>query len=251
MKDLNMLIISDTHCGNSVGLTPSGFERLSLQRSDRRKRHWQTFRSLLRSFPPIDVLIGNGDMIDGKQKRWAGTGLLTADLSEQLDMAQCCIEAVGAKEIHLVRGTPYHTSGDMDYEDELAKRVHADSICNHKQLVKRGVVFDFKHKINSSGVVTGRFTALAQERVWNVEWARRKKYLLADVIVRSHVHYFGQCGGFEHSTMRKWLGITTPALMSLGDKYGTLLCKGTVDWGMILFTIKNKNNFTFQEYIRT
>ena len=231
MKDLNLLVISDTHCGSSVGLTPTGFERLSLSRSERRKRHWRIYRNLLKSFPPIDILICNGDMIDGKQRKEGSTGLLTADLSEQITMAQRCIEVVGAKEIHLTRGTPYHTSGDMDFEDELAQRVSANSICNHKQLVVRGLVFDFKHKIGASGIIHGRFTALAAERAWNIEWARRKKYLLADVIVRSHVHYYGQCGGYEHAVKRPWYGITTPALESLGGKFGTLLCRGTVDWG--------------------
>ena len=51
----------------------------------------------------------------------------------------------------------------------------------------------------------------------------------ANVIVRSHVHYFNYCGGSN------WLALTTPALMGLGDKYGSRVPSGTVDYGLISF----------------
>ena len=71
-------------------------------------------------------------------------------------------------------------------------------------------------------------------------WAERGEYPKADVLIRSHVHYYDFDGDFD------WLGMTTPALQGYGSKFGGRKCTGTVDVGLVYFDVKGKDDYTWK-----
>ena len=81
------------------------------------------------------------------------------------------------------------------------------------------------------------------KRLVNGLWAARGEYPLADVIIRSHVHYHNFCGGSD------WLAMTTPALQGYGSKYGARRCTGLVDVGMVHFDIWSKERWEWKAEI--
>jgi len=232
-----VLVISDMHCGNYVGLTPTGFNSFQEDRKAYQIKCWEIYLKQLKKIKPIDILIVNGDCTDGKQVRRGSADLITADIDIQVDMASICIEKVGAKKIFMTYGTPYHTGADMDYENAVAANVGAQ-IFDHGFFDINGHIFDCKHKIGGSTIPHGRFTPTAKEHLWNVFWKDQGESPLSDIIIRSHVHYFTYCGE------KSWLAITTPALQGLGSQFGARQCSGTVHFGMILFDVERKRTFS-------
>jgi hypothetical protein len=82
----------------------------------------------------IDILIVNGDAIDGRGEKSKSTELIATDQQEQCDIATECIEYVGAKSILMSRGTPYHTGKGEKWENLMANNTRPP----HSHLAKLG-----------------------------------------------------------------------------------------------------------------
>jgi len=206
---------------------------------------WDRYRDMLKALKPIDVLIVNGDAIDGKGQKSGGTELITSDRDEQALMAARCIQEVGAPVVYMTYGTSYHTGNDEDWENEICERVKNMGTTNnahigsHSTIDVNGLILDVRHFVGGSQIPHGRHTAIARERLWNLMWAEMQQRPKADVVIRSHVHYFSICGG------RNWLGMTTPALQGLGSKNGWRRMSGTVDFGLVYFDVTSKEDYSW------
>jgi len=234
-----ILIISDLHSGHLYGLTPTSYQRGDPGALQFQKALWRFFSSEIKKLRPIDVLVVNGDAIQGKDVAWGGRELITADRHEQVRIAAEAINAVKAPVVHLTYGTRYHVGGEEDFESILLDLIEAEekNIHGHLFLKIENVVFDIKHKIGRSTVPHGRFTPLFRTAVWNALWAEVERQPKADIIVRSHVHYYDYCGDRER------LALITPAL-TYNSAYGIRECEGTVDVGIVVFIV-NKDRYSY------
>lgn len=238
-----VLVMSDLHCGHQVGLTPPDWQYVGGR--DGSNKHkiaatqrecWRFYLDGIKRHGPFDVVVVNGDAIDGKGERSGGTEQVTTDRNEQVDMAcEAINEATGGKSKLLVTyGTPYHTGKDEDFEKQIADKC-GGRVEGMGSFYVEDVKFQVKHHTGSSNVPHGRHTAIARERMWDVLWNVEKwDREPSHIIIRSHVHYFNFCGG------PNWLGMTMPALQGLGSKYGVRQCSGVVDYGFVVFTINGK-----------
>ena len=229
-----ILAIGDLHCGHRLGLTPPAW-RVSAGRDERQHamqtEMWTRFRELVRAAKP-DLLLANGDLIDGRGERSGGVELITGDRSEQADIAVRCLKECRARHIVITRGTPYHTGTEEDFEDLIAARLGAQ-IVDHAHIDADGVLLDARHHVGGSGVPHGRHTAMARERLWAELGVAAGTRDRATVYLRSHVHYHAYCGG------PGWLGMTLPALQAGGTKYGARRCTGEVHWGVVWVEVQN------------
>jgi len=229
MDARHLVIIADMHCGHRTGLTPPSWHQAADRpHSALQRALWAWYVEAMASLQPIDMLLVNGDAVDGKGDRSGSSEQIAVDPAEQIEMAAEAIEMAQARRKVLVYGTPYHTGTDTDYEGILASQINAE-IHSAPFLECGGVVFSAKHKVGSSVIPHGRHTAVARERLWNMLWAERQVQPRAQVIVRSHVHYFGYCGDAS------CLMLTTPCLQAPGSKYGARQCAGTIDMGILSF----------------
>ena len=209
---------------------------------------WFAFESALKELPPIDFILANGDLIEGKGKRSGGTELLTPDRNLQCSMAVSVFDHLKpycnpAVEIIGTYGTPYHAGEYEDWEDQIAKTVGFRKMGSHEWYEVNGLVFDLKHAVGSSQVPYSRHTATAKEGTWNDIWAIEDMQPFADVILRSHVHYF------QYSGNSRRLQMTLPALQGMGSKFGARKCSGLVDFGFIFFEIHGKNKYQWYPFI--
>lgn len=250
-----MLVIADLHCGHQVGLTPPRWHMSvgSVDKTTKREKYraiqeesWNWYAKEVKTHGPYDVVVVNGDAIDGRGERSGGTELLVTDREEQCDMAvQCIKHAMGRKtKVVMTYGTAYHTGADEDWENDIARRVGA-KIGSHEWVKCEGVVFDFKHHVGSGGVPHTRAAAVTREALWSQLWADRALTPKADVLIRSHVHYF--CGSFDMGVKPHWR-MTTPALQAMGTKYGSRRCSGIVDYGFLVFDC-HKGDWSFEEVL--
>ena len=229
IKGARVLVMSDLHCGHITGLTPPQYQQDGINGGFQRES-WMWFKNTIERIKPIDVLIVNGDAIDGRQEKSGGKELITGDRLTQVNMAVECINAVHAKKIYIVKGTPYHTGKEEDLENLIYEKVGAESISAHLKLLINNCLFDVRHKTGRSNIPHGRFTAMARTAMWN-DLMNHTEENKANIIIRSHVHYHIYGG---HSNNRIFM--TTPALQ--GDtEYGYKECEGNVDYGVIYFDI--------------
>ena len=245
MKKKRLVAIGDFHCGHYSGLTPPGWDgprqaEKFPNRYNARRMVWDWYTETLKSLGKIDILLVNGDIIDGRGEKSGGTELLEIDPLEQIEMAIDCIQQANAKKIVMTFGTQYHTGIETDFEQVAANRLHnCVKIGGEDTYNVNGWLINARHHVGRSSIAHGRFTPLAKEHVFgNIMWAAREEYPMADIILRSHVHYFIFCGGAEP---KPWLALTLPALQSYGGKFGTRRMTGTVDIGMVVFDLPDKS----------
>jgi hypothetical protein len=239
-----LVVISDLHCGHRSALTPPDWQR-EYRNADKyarvRDKLWTFYADKLFALQPIDCLVVNGDAIEGKGERSGGTELIEADRTEQAKMAAACIREAKAKKIYVIAGTPYHTGREDDFESVVAELVNADHFGNHEWVDCEGVILDFKHKVGGSVIPHGRYTAIQRAALWNMIWADRSIQPRANIIIRSHVHFYGHSGD-----VRK-LALTTPALQAW-TKFGSKECEGTNDIGLISIDC-DKGRYSWEPHI--
>jgi len=246
-----VVVISDLHCGHRAGLTPTDWQYSIDSENEERKHYaqmqrilWNWYKEKIDSLGKIDVLIVNGDAIDGKGNRSGGTELVEADRIKQSDMAAECINYVQADKVYMTYGTGYHTGQDDDFEYSVFSKINkGEAIGSHLFVDINGLMFDVKHKVGSSSVPYSRNTAIAKENVWNALWADKNLQPRADIFIRSHVHYHTYCGD------ERQLCIVTPAMQGFGSKFGERQCSGTVDVGFIYFDIEDRGVYTWTKCI--
>lgn len=249
-KTKRVVIISDLHCGHRVGLTPPAYwwrddTDLQAKIHKNQKELWSWYVETIKALQPIDILVCNGDLIDGKGERSGGSEQNTCDRLIQCDMAVDCINQCEPNTCIITYGTPYHTGKEEDFERVIAGKLDMDThVEGHAFPVINGVQFDIKHHVGSSGLPHGRHTAVAKDKLWNSIWnSRDSQQPNADIIVRSHVHYHSYCG------QSGWLALTTPALQGYGSAFGVRKCSGTVDIGLISFNINEKGGYNWSSHL--
>ena len=248
-KKKRVVTIGDLHSGHKVGLTPPVYQLKERPEKTIRdhfhnkfaKIHsecWQYYARLMDSLQPIDILVVNGDCIDGRGERSGGTELLTTDRQEQCDMAIEAIRYAKANNIVISYGTGYHSGQLEDFENSIAEGVNARKIGSHEWIDVNGVIFDIKHKVGSSSIPHGRATSGLREAMWSTIWKDNDLTPGADIIIRSHVHFDldDKSAGLPRLTI-------LPALQAMGTKYGSRQCTGIVSFGLAYFDVYDNGDY--------
>lgn len=239
LRRKRLVVIADMHCGHKFGLTPPEWWASETVSDDRLVKHknfqralWQFYSAAIRGLRPIDILVVNGDAIEGKGDKTGGIELITPDRHEQVRMAARVIDEASAKSVRACYGSGYHVGREEDFESLLPRLVQCKDVLvqGHLFLSVNGRVFDIKHKIGRSTIPHGRLTPLIRAAMWNTLWAARDRQPAADVIIRSHVHYY------ERWENDLWEAVITPALQ-YNTIYGIRECEGVVNLGIVYWDI--------------
>jgi hypothetical protein len=146
---------------------------------------YKFYKETIDFLKPIDVLIVNGDTVEGKGKKSGSTEVLTADRGEQASNAACLINEADARVVEMTYGSSYHTGVSEDWEDEVAKEVvNLDKVESVGYYKIGNLIFQARHFVGRSSVPYGRMTPLAKQHIWNVLWKERGEYPRVDVILR-------------------------------------------------------------------
>lgn len=249
MEGKHVIALGDLHCGHVAGLTPPKWQ-YRRESDDVYLKHfgemqhtmWAWYANVCKALQPVDVLIVNGDCIDGRGEASGGTELITTDRREQSVMAAECIKEMQADKIFMIYGTPYHVGKEEDWEAVVAAEVEAEKIGAHEWIDVNGLVFDCKHFVSGSIIPHGRHTAIARDKLWNELWSTRGGQPRADIFLRSHVHYFNYAG--EPGALM----IILPALQAW-SKYGAKKHAGLINIGLVEFTVAAKDNYTWKPHL--
>lgn len=225
------MVVSDTHCGSIYGLLPPGFEtyegtaKLLNPGQEYLWACWDDFTWRAHNFEP-EVIIANGDLIEGPQTKAKGFEVSLPSQDDQAKAAVATLELLKARvpnaRWYFTRGTPYHVGDWGGVEEAIAAQMGGESYpsvgvgkrCREVLWMNvDGVIIEAAHHIGgASGFY--RMTALDREAQWSAMAAKdsSKGVPRADVLFRSHVHFFGHV---EHSSKQV---VTTPC-WKLQDSY--------------------------------
>jgi hypothetical protein len=193
MKALeNVGIVGDLHCGSRFGLLPPSYWNEHTE--ENQKWLWKQWRALIKMWPPLDLLVLNGDLIDGTQHRSDGVTLVSTSLGVQTDIAIECLRNLVARAKKVVRtqGTAYHESfhGPLEKLDEVfsIKKPKTQLRCTVRDIPLSGnCTLNVKHKPEGEGTLY-RLTSVDREGLWATAAEVVHNLPKADIVVRSHLH---------------------------------------------------------------
>ena len=194
-----VVIVSDLHSGSRYGLTPPSWWNGHTMAAT--KWLWECWTHFINRVGKHDLLIINGDPIDGKQRRSTSVGLLTASLDEQVDIAIECLAPLVKKAGKVIRieGTAYHESFDgpcskMDVTFGIKIPSGPARIVRDIRL-SEDAILNVKHQPEGEGALY-RGTTMDRELLWATVTQARKGIAPATHIVRSHLHSDAHMRGF-------------------------------------------------------
>jgi hypothetical protein len=155
----------------------------------------------------IDSVVVNGDLIEGKQPKQKCAELTLVAPNDQETAAvflmrdlRNWLEKNAGREVpfYFVQGTEYHEGRGAEELETIAARVKGANIQSNftgryckevLDLAVDGVVVNFAHHLGGGSGFT-RSGVLDGEAVWNQITSSKGESVAADLIVRSHLHFF-------------------------------------------------------------
>ena len=241
----SVVFLSDIHVGARLAVSPLSFEMSDGSTFKANKVQRALNRAWVESATKWlhpDILVINGEPIDGQGPKSRGVEQWTTNYLDQIDAAAELVRMWGAKKIFLTMGSGYHIEqGGVSVEEIFGQRVGAQKVdgryvTDELFLEVEGVTMNVAHHIASS--VSGwnyRSTPIAKEMMLG-QLVQSSKWPF-DILVRSHVHYY-----WVVESAGK-LGLITPAWelqTSFMKKKGTM---GSVpDIGAVRFIVDGKTH---------
>ena len=222
-RHYRVAVVSDTQVGSLFGLLPPDFTKRAGDRCEQnpgQKYLWRCWLDMCQRFRDLapDVLVFNGDSVDGAQQAQRGTELCLPLLTDQEDAFVAAMEMLLAAcpsrpALYLVQGTEYHEGKAAGHLEHAGRVLNAETYFGLGtgkysrevlDLDVSGVILNFAHHIS---VMSGLYRATAPDReaVWSALAGKEGKMPKADALVRSHVHIFVHV---EHATKH---ALITPA----------------------------------------
>ena len=208
----NILVIGDVHVGSIYGLLPPDF--VSSDGSEKPQnegqrylwRCWEDLKQRTAKFA-IDSVVVNGDLIEGKQPKQKCSELTLVAPNDQETAAvflmrdlRNWLEKNTGREVpfYFVQGTEYHEGRGAEELESIAARVKGANIQSNfsgrhcKELLNLdvgGTVLNFAHHVGGGSGFT-RSGSLDAEALWCQITSSKGQAVSADLIVRSHLHFF-------------------------------------------------------------
>jgi len=203
--------MADLHCGAVTGLLPPKHQRDEVRLIA--GPLWDWYSGTVDAIGPVDVLVVDGDIVDGPGLKDSGNGHVTTDTEEQAEIAVEAIGVIKAKSTYLCYGTPYHTVGTHSWENMVARELDAP-IRDTQFLNINGCRLSVRHVVGRSDTPYGQGTLTHKEVVRDLLEALQDDAEPADVVVRAHIHTY-----YAIDDGDRW-GIVCPCLQIPGSVFG-------------------------------
>lgn len=205
MKRRRVLPLSDLHVGSRYGLWPDGmteedpqtgeFSPLPpTQTNQKIREHWNKMLKSIEKAPP-DIVVWNGDLIEGEQDHEKGKGLITRSIDKQCEGAEKMIQAVRDVApdtvFYFTAGTGYHQRSNGESADRYLARQFDAEFGNELVIEECGIRIFARHVISSS-MSTWQYMATAPGRDHMLLYLNKapEKYGDIDAAIFSHRHQF-------------------------------------------------------------
>ena len=204
-KEITMVCVADLHSGSRAALCVPDMslgEGGTYHASAAQRALYEAWCGLAKEWHKPDILLINGDAIEGQSRKESGVGYWSTDLDDQLSCATMLVKEFDAKKKYVIEGTGYHVdAGGKSLEHWLGEKIGAEKIGSGKSMHSADelllrvdkLLFHASHHI-SVGSGWYKTTPMAREMMFALLNATDKlpKGDQVDIILRAHCHYF--CG---------------------------------------------------------
>jgi len=227
----NIVVISDTHFGDQLGLCPPKvrLDAGGIYTQNRiQQKIWKHWLSFCNEFIPKVtkgenfILVHNGDVIEGVHHR--ATHQITQNLKDQENIAVEVLEPLVSnpkcKKFYIIRGTEAHSGASAECEERIGERLKAvkDIDGNYTRYIlwlrfgTHKILVNFAHHIGTTSSSAYESTAVFKELIEAYTEAGRYKLEPPDIVVRSHRHKFLSTTVAGYNTNA--ISVVTPAWQS-------------------------------------
>ena len=244
-----LLALGDLHIGNEGAIMP---EEVNTEECSpgRNRRHFpnEIQRILLKKWyemvdecPRPDILLLNGDLVDGKNYKESGMGCWTTDAALQAKTLAVLVKMLKPRQIIATSGSPYHSDRNPNL-DKIAveacggtfKGGYASIEINSHRVYAQHKVSVSKSSWQYRSTPLGRALVLAA--------LQESEFGHYDVVLKSHAHYYAYVG-FSNS-----LGMILPCWKAY-DAFGdTNIEFANPALGYVTFEF-NGNDYSFNHNI--
>jgi hypothetical protein len=253
-----ILIVSDLHVGSTTALCSEHPVTSDLgttyNPNPLQKQLFRAWKDMIKALKgTVDLLVVNGECIDGANVKQVGQQSWTTNLEDQMNDAKKLIEMIPYRKVLLLRGSGYHVQVDgTNFEEIMASKLKnvvkykaygGQGSTDYFAFVKiYGKVFNFTHHIGFSKAEANRTGALAKEM--KGMHFQHDTLGRADGFIRSHAHYF------VHVEFANTHGVITPAWKFPDAHLFRGGLAGTVpDVGAVEFRVYKDGTIEFEKYI--
>jgi hypothetical protein len=156
------------------------------------KRLFRLWKEVVHKVGSVDIMVINGDAVDGPNKRGMGIGAWTTDLGLQAQTAADLCKMFEVKKYIVTQGSGYHVAENLSADAHVAQLLGADFGTEIAlNLKEEKIRLHFSHQIGvSQASWQYRTTPIARELVSAL--LNEKEYGKFHGVIRSHAHYY--CG---------------------------------------------------------
>lgn len=209
MSGAVVAVVSDLHCGSSVGLCPSdgitlddGQVILPSKAQRWLWKQWQAFWAEVfeRAGKRQVIAILNGDSVEGLHHHTTQLMASRVDVHERIAV-ECAREFAGrVASIYVTRGTPAHVGTGAQSEERIAREIGAVPESKerhshyHLRLKVEGVRLDVAHHRGGSRRYWTKITPIRVSVLQSLMAYAEAGAIAPHVVIRSHSHLFEDTG---------------------------------------------------------
>jgi hypothetical protein len=249
-----ILVINDIHDGSIHAICSENpiAEGKRYRPNPSQKRLLNGWKQCIKMFKnnPPDIIIINGEPIDGNNKKGFSKELWSQELTDQVRDFKKLFDMIPQKKntkIYLTRGSSYHIDIEgTPIEEFVGDYIGAETYNNlksnyHLQFRINGKLLSFAHETGYSKNLPARGNRLVSEYTTHAATVDSKDRW--DFSIRAHVHQI-----VERGIGSVWNGISCPCWKySLGDYFERHGPNGTpADIGMTMIDVSDKGNITYE-----
>jgi hypothetical protein len=240
MSEKILLALGDTHIGNEGSVMPEEVNSDELI-PGRNRRYFpnQIQKELLKKWyamvddcPRPDVLLLNGDLVDGKNYKESGMGTWTTDVHLQSQTLKELVSMLKPRKIVGTSGSPYHSDRNPNMDKIAVEACGGTFRGGYAALNIDGIRVHAQHKVSVSKS-TWQYRSTPVGRAMVLAALNESDFGHYDVILKSHAHYYCYVG-YSNS-----LGIILPAWKAYDPFGDTNLEFNNPAIGYVKFTIEN------------
>ena len=211
-----VLAIADLHVGSNVGLFVPNYTNpdthVTYELNAIQNYLFEQWCKMVEMVGNVDVLILNGDLVDGTDPVEGGTGVVTTCLHTQAVVAATLIDMIQAREIIVVEGSAFHTGkrhANISGDRMVCDLVDGRYIGFWDTIAIDDIKVNIRHVDKWSENIQGRVGAQQKEAE-----KMRVQETTADIYIRSHTHKFNFSGNPNDIT------IGTPCFKGIDEFVG-------------------------------
>jgi hypothetical protein len=186
-----VLVIGDTHVGSDVALSPEELILASKNRilaNEVQLAILQEFYDMIDDVGTVDLLILNGDLVEGTNYYGEGLGCVTTNMDMQAEVAIDLLSEIKFRKVVGCPGTKYHVKCNPNLDKKVIEGL--GGVCMNEismQIEQTRIYANHRTPVRMSKWET-RSQSIAQDLLLNE--LNSMDFGHYDIICKSHVHYY-------------------------------------------------------------